>query len=312
MTQLEFAGLAATGSLLAGFLGALAGLGGGVVIVPMLALAFHVDVHYAIGASLISVIGTSAGAQAAQPAIRPAAPSAPAPRHQGFHGASFSNLRVGLFLEVATTIGAICGAFLSSSTPTRWIAILFGLVLLYSAVMSIRPKIDKPHPGPPDPLATRLRLNGTHPAELPALNASSKQPGSQPESAPVPYTARRVPLGFGLMFGAGALSGLLGIGSGAVKVLAMDEAMKLPFKVSTATSNFMIGVTAAASAGVYLSRGYIDPAIAMPVTLGVLVGSVAGAHVLARAQVHSVRTVFALVIALLGAEMIFNGITGGL
>jgi uncharacterized membrane protein YfcA len=278
MTQLEFAALAWSGSLAAGFLGALAGLGGGVVIVPMLVLGFHVDVHYAIGASLISVIGTSAGAQAAQ------------------GRESFSNIRIGLFLEIATTLGAICGAFLSTRTPTRWIAILFGSVLLYSASCSFRSKQqDAPNPTR-DALATRLRLTGDY------LH----------EGRRIPYSARRVPLGFGLMFGAGTLSGLLGIGSGAVKVLAMDEAMQLPFKVSTATSNFMIGVTAAASAGVYLSRGYINPAVAMPVTIGVLLGSLLGARFLAKAKVESLRVVFALVIALLGAEMIFNGLTGRL
>jgi uncharacterized membrane protein YfcA len=278
MTQLEFAELAWAGSLFAGFLGSLAGLGGGVVIVPMLVLGFHVDVHYAVGASLISVIGTSAGAQAA-------------------HGKeSFSNTRIGLFLEIATTFGAICGAFLSTSTPTKWIAIIFGVVLLYSALSSMRPKQEATAHRPPDVLATKLRLNGAYPhgGKL------------------VPYSARRVPLGFGLMFGAGTLSGLLGIGSGAVKVLAMDEAMQIPFKVSTATSNFMIGVTAAASAGVYLSRGYINPAVAMPVTIGVLLGSLLGARFLVKARVKSVRIIFAIVIALLGAEMIFNGLTGKL
>jgi uncharacterized membrane protein YfcA len=278
VTQLEFTGLALTGSLLAGFLGSLAGLGGGVVIVPMLTLGFHVDVHYAIGASLVSVIGTSAGAQAANV------------------GEGFSNIRIGLFLEIATTIGAVCGAYLSTSTPTRWIAIVFGLVLLYSAFSSLRAKRDDAQLLAPDALATKLRLSGSYPDA----------------TGPVRYTARRVPLGFGLMFGAGTLSGLLGIGSGAVKVLAMDEAMKIPFKVSTATSNFMIGVTAAASAGVYLSRGYINPAIAMPVTLGVLVGSIAGAHFLVRARAHVVRVIFSIVIALLGLEMLVNGITKSL
>jgi uncharacterized membrane protein YfcA len=278
MTQLEFAVLAWGGSLAAGFLGSLAGLGGGVVIVPMLVLGFHVDVHYAIGASLISVIGTSCGAQAAH-------------RREGF-----SNTRIGLFLEIATTLGAICGAVLATSTPTKWIAIVFGCVLLYSASSSVRSKKQDAAQRTPDALATKLRLVGHYPQE----------------GKLVPYSARRVPLGFGLMFGAGTLSGLLGIGSGAVKVLAMDEAMQLPFKVSTATSNFMIGVTALASAGVYLSRGYINPAVAMPVTIGVLLGSLLGARVLQKAKVNVMRIVFAGVIALLGAEMIFNGLTGKL
>jgi uncharacterized membrane protein YfcA len=278
MTQLEFATIAWGGSLVAGFLGSLAGLGGGVVIVPMLVLGFHVDVHYAIGASLISVIGTSAGAQAAH-------------KREGF-----SNTRLGLFLEIATTLGAICGAFLSTSTPTKWIAMIFGSVLLYSASSSLRSKKNPSQERPPDGLAKKLRLLGSYPDR----------------GKLVPYSARRIPLGFGLMFGAGTLSGLLGIGSGAVKVLAMDEAMQIPFKVSTATSNFMIGVTAVASAGVYLSRGYINPSIAMPVTVGVLLGSLLGARALQRARVKAMRIIFAIVIALLGAEMIFNGLTGKL
>ncbi|MBB5066753.1 sulfite exporter TauE/SafE family protein [Granulicella mallensis] len=278
MTQLEFAALAWGGSLAAGFLGSLSGLGGGVVIVPMLVLGLHVDVHYAIGASLISVIGTSAGAQAAH-------------RQEGF-----SNTRLGLFLEIATTLGAICGAFLSASTPTKWIAILFGGVLLYSASSSMGSRKQDTTGRAPDALAAKLRLVGSYPHEGKLL----------------PYSARRVPLGFGLMFGAGTLSGLLGIGSGAVKVLVLDGAMQIPFKVSTATSNFMIGVTAVASAGVYLRRGYINPAVAMPVTIGVLLGSLLGARVLQTARVRPMRIVFAIVIALLGAEMIFNGLTGKL
>ena len=150
---------------------------------------------------------------------------------------------------------------------------------------------------PPTTLATRLRLNGTYPT------AEGMQSYNVTE---------RVPAGYGLMFGAGVLSGLLGIGSGAVKVLAMDQAMKIPFKVSTTTSNFMIGVTAAASAGLYLSRGYIAPGIAMPVMLGVLAGSLLGARVLVKARVKVLRYLFAAVIVVLGFEMIFNGATGRL
>src|SRR5207245_4407616 len=147
---------------------------------------------------------------------------------------------------------------------------------------------------PPDPLATRLRLNGSFP-DLEGRRS---------------YNVQRVPTGFTLMFGAGALSGLLGIGSGAVKVLAMDQAMRIPFKVSTTTSNFMIGVTAAASAGVYLNRGYIDPGVAMPVMLGVLAGSLLGTQVLVKAKTRSLRLVFSLVIVLLGLEMIYKGVGG--
>ena len=278
MNVFEFSIILGLASLLAGFLGALTGLGGGVVIVPLLALGFGVDIHYAIGASLVSVIATSSGSAAA------------------YVREGFCNIRIGMFLEIATTIGAIFGAFLAAGTPTKAIAIIFGLMLLGSAVTSSLSRKDHSTNRPPDSLASTLRLNGSYPAD--GIKTS--------------YTARRIPLGFGLMFGAGTLSGLLGIGSGAVKVLAMDEAMQLPFKVSTTTSNFMIGVTAAASAGVYLSRGYIDPAIAMPVTLGVLAGAMAGARFLVRARVRVMRLVFAAVIALLGFEMIYNGLTGRL
>jgi uncharacterized membrane protein YfcA len=276
MTDLHFSVIVALASVLAGFLGALTGLGGGVVIVPLLVLGFKVDIHYAIGASLVSVIATSSGAAAA------------------YVREGFSNIRIGMFLEIATTLGAIFGAFLATDTPTNAIAIIFGVILLWSALISFRQRKHEEINRVADPLAQRLRLDGSFPGD----------------AGPQQYHVRRVPLGFGLMFGAGTLSGLLGIGSGAVKVLAMDQAMEVPFKVSTTTSNFMIGVTAAASAGIYLSRGYIDPLIAMPVTLGVLAGSLAGAKFLVRSKVALMRIVFAVVIALLGLEMIYNGFSG--
>ncbi len=278
MNSAEFTAILGAGALLAGFLGALTGLGGGVVIVPLLTLAFGVDIRYAIGASLVSVIATSSGSAAA------------------YVKEGFSNIRIGMFLEIATTIGAICGAFLATKTSAAAIAIIFGLVLLYSAAMSNRKRSDAHLQRGPDPIASALRMNGSYPV------------GDEKQH----YLVRRVPLGFGIMFGAGTLSGLLGIGSGAVKVLAMDEAMQIPFKVSTTTSNFMIGVTAAASAGVYLSRGYIDPGLAMPVTLGVLAGSLLGARFLVQAKTHALRIIFAIVIAFLGIEMIYNGFTGRL
>jgi uncharacterized membrane protein YfcA len=207
----------------------------------------------------------------------------------------YSNIRIGMFLEIATTLGAILGAFLTVYVSTHVIAIIFGLVLLQAAYQSFFNQ--EPENGTAiesDTLGKRLRLGGTYP-----------QDGRWQE-----YGVRNVPTGFGLMFGAGALSGLLGIGSGAVKVLAMDRAMKIPFKVSATTSNFMIGVTAAASAGVYLSRGYIDPRVAMPVMLGVLGGAFLGTKVLVRARVKTLKIVFGSVILLLAVEMIFNGITG--
>jgi len=275
MNELWFAIILFFSSLSAGLLGALSGLGGGVVIVPLLTIAFRVDIHYAIGASLVSVIATSSGAAAA------------------YVREGFSNIRVGMFLEIATTLGALVGAWLTTKVPTEAIGVVFGLVLLYSAFSTIT-QLHEAVTARPDPLAMRLRLAGDLPAD----------------DGPHPYVAQRVPLGFGLMWMAGALSGLLGIGSGAVKVIAMDQAMRLPFKVSTTTSNFMIGVTAAASAGLYWHAGYMAPSLVMPVMLGVLVGSLIGSRLLVRVQVRTLKKVFALVIVALGIEMIVKSFTG--
>jgi uncharacterized protein len=264
-------------SFLAGMLGALTGLGGGVVIVPVLVLIFHIDIRYAIGASLVSVIATSSGAAVS------------------FVREGFSNVRIGMFLEVATTLGALVGAYLTARVSTRSIGIIFGVTLLYSAWSSFREKPDEA-PHMQNALAEKLKLRGDFPSN-----------GGRQD-----YVAQNVPLGFVIMYIAGILSGLLGIGSGAVKVLAMDRAMKLPFKVSTTTSNFMIGVTAAAGAGIYLSRGYIAPGLAAPVMLGVLAGSLLGAYLLVRIRVPILRMVFAVVIVALGVEMIYGGATGRL
>ncbi len=277
MHILEFTVLIWTGSFAAGFIGSLTGLGGGVVIVPMLVLGFGVDIRYAAGASLVSVIATSSGAAAA------------------YVREGYTNIRVGMFLEIATTVGALIGAYLAAKLPISAISIIFGVVLLHSVYVSYRLRHRLPTADLPDPLAARLGMDSSYPG-----------PGG-----PVPYHVHRVPGGLGLMFGAGAISGLLGIGSGAVKVTAMDRVMRLPFKVSTTTSNFMIGVTAAASAGVYLNRGYLDPGLGMPVVLGVLPGSLLGAHMLVRVSSTRLRTIFNAVILFLALEMIYNGITGG-
>ncbi len=276
MNILEFTLLIWIGSFIAGFLGALTGLGGGVVIVPMLTLVFGVNIRYAIGASLVSVIATSSGAAAA------------------YVKEGFSNIRIGMFLEIATTIGALFGAYLVARISTNFIAIIFGIVLLISAYLSSRQRKKSEIVVQPDSLADRLKMNGSYPT----LRGFQK------------YNVHNVPHGFGLMFIAGTLSGLLGIGSGAAKVLAMDQVMRIPFKVSTTTSNFMIGVTAAASAGVFLSRGYIDPGLAMPVMLGVLSGSLIGAKVLVKARTRWLRLVFGFVILVLAIEMIFKGLKG--
>ncbi len=264
-------------SALAGYLGSLTGLGGGVVVTPVLTLLLGVDIHYAMGASLVSVIATSSGAAAA------------------YVKEGFANVRVGMFLEIATTLGAVAGAHLTAVVPASGLAILFGGVLLYSAWHSLHAPPEH-EDLPPNPAAARLHLDGTYPGPQGLIS----------------YHVQRIKAGFSLMFGAGLLSGLLGIGSGAMKVIAMDQIMRIPFKVSTTTSNFMIGVTAAASAGIYLSRGYIQPGLAMPVMLGVLGGSLAGARHLAGAGIRALRLVFAAVIAVLAVEMIANGIWGGM
>jgi uncharacterized protein len=277
MTTQEMMLLEAVGSVGAGLLGALTGLGGGIVIVPMLTLFLHVDIRYAIGASLVSVIATSSGAAAA------------------YVREGYTNVRVGMLLEVATTMGAILGAYIAGLVSTSLIATIFGVILLFSAYRAMRP-IQEHVTHESDRLARWFRLEGSYPTPEGKLG----------------YAVRNVPAGFGLMAVAGTISGLLGIGSGVVKVLAMDQAMHLPFKVSTTTSNFMIGVTAAASAGIYLHRGYIDPGLALPVMLGVLSGALLGARILASARTRSLRRIFNLVLIVIALQMLYKGITGGI
>lgn len=274
MTLGESTALIGVGAVAAGFVGALTGLGGGVVLVPVLTIVLGVDLRYAIGASLVAVIATSSAAAAAY--VRD----------------GWSNLRVGMFLEVATTLGALCGAALAAVVSPSAVAVVFGVVLLVTALAGghgAHAEVETVA----DPLGVHLRLDGTYPGP----------------TGPVAYHVTHVPLGWAIMFVAGALSGLLGIGSGALKVLAMDRAMRLPFKVSTTTSNFMIGVTAAASAGVYLHRGYVDPGLAVPVLLGVLLGATLGARLLATAPVTTLRRFFTLVLLALGVEMLWHGLS---
>ena len=274
MTNLEFTPLVFGISAVAGCLGALTGLGGGVIVTPALTVLLGVDIRYAIGASLVSVIATSSGAAAA------------------FVREGYSNIRIGMFLEIATTLGALLGAYLATRTPTSILSIIFGVVLLHSAWQSSRDRPADKTSKKADRLAARFKLNGSYPS---------------PEG-PRAYQVDHVRTGFGVMFGAGTLSGLLGIGSGALKVIAMDQIMDIPFKVSTTTSNFMIGVTAAASAGIYLSRGYIQPGLAMPVMLGVLAGSLIGARQLIGARVRVLRWIFAGVVGVMAVEMIITGV----
>ncbi len=276
MSVILFTIIILIGSYFAGLLGSLTGLGGGVVIIPLLTLVLHVNIHYAIGASLISVIATSSGSAAA------------------YVKEGITNIRIGMFLEIATTIGALVGAMLALYVPTHFIAILFGVILIFSAIMSLRKKAELVSQDQ-SPLAQKLKLNSTYPTA----------------AGPVAYGVRNVGGGFLMMLFAGTISGLLGIGSGALKVLAMDTIMRIPFKVSTTTSNFMIGVTAAASAVVYLQRGYIDPGLSMPVVIGVLLGAMTGSKILVHTQSSGwLRWVFTVVVTFLAAQMIINGING--
>lgn len=277
MNILEFSSLVWIGSFSAGFLGALTGLGGGVVIVPFLTSIFGVDIRYAIGASLVSVIATSSGAASAY--IR-----------QGY-----TNLRLGMFMEVATTLGALIGALIATFVSVKALTMVLALVLLYSAYLSQQPRLEQLEDQLTDPWITHLKLNSTYPT---------------PDGL-MPYNVYSLPVGFGLMVVAGVFSGLLGIGSGAFKVLAMDQIMRLPFKVSTTTSNFMIGVTAAASAGVYLARGYIDPRLSMSVMLGVLPGAFLGARILVGTKTEVLRIIFSLVLVAMALKMVYNSLVGG-
>jgi uncharacterized membrane protein YfcA len=276
MSVLVFTLILFAGAYTAGLVGSLTGLGGGVVIIPLLSVFLGVDIHYAIGAALVSVIATSSGSAAA------------------YVREGITNMRIGMFLEIATTIGAVCGALLATVAPTHLIAILFGCILIFSAVNSLRKKSQHVLQVS-SPLAQKLKLYGSYPAT---------------NGVEVQYGTRNVLGGFGMMTLAGILSGLLGIGSGALKVIAMDAIMRIPFKVSTTTSNFMMGVTATASAVVYLQRGYVQPGICMPVVIGVLLGALTGSKLLIKSSPEKLRYFFAIVIGLLALQMIYNGVTG--
>jgi uncharacterized membrane protein YfcA len=266
--------LMAFGSFATGIVGALTGLGGGIILVPMLVLIFRIHIRYAAGASLIAVIATSSGAAAA------------------FLSEGYTNLRVGMFLQLTSIAGGIAGAFLLALVPVPALMTVFGMVLLYSGYLSFRRKEGGEAGRPSDRLAERLHMEGSYPA-----------PGGWE-----PYKVYHVIPSFLLMGIAGIISGLLGIGAGAVNVLAMDQVMKLPYKVSTSTSNFMIGITAAASAGIYLHHGYIDPVLAMPVMLGVFGGAVVGARLLMVLRAKPLRIFFSVIVLIMALEMIYKGL----
>jgi uncharacterized membrane protein YfcA len=278
MTPVVFVLVVGLISLVAGFLGSLLGLGGGLVIVPALTLILHVDIRLAIGASIVSVIATSSGAAAA------------------FVRDRLANIRVAMFLELGTTAGAITGAYLAGIIAPRFLFILFGLIIGYSAFSMLRGRKTVEGEVVVGPWARVLQLQGSYYDDAVGEH--------------VHYQPVRARIGLALMYLAGTVSGLLGIGSGALKVPAMDIAMELPIKVSTATSNFMIGVTAAASAGVYFSRGQIDPFIAGPVAIGVLAGAYIGAHTLGRISSGTVRRIFVIVLTVIAIQMLYKGVIG--
>ncbi len=278
MTVLAFTLILLVSAYLAGLLGSLTGLGGGVVVIPVLTLGFGVDFHYAIGAALVASIATSSGSGSA------------------YVKEGITNIRLGMFLEIATTIGAVVGAIIAVWLNNSTIAIIYGCVLILTAAMQQRRKSD--HDGVVgSDLARRLKLFGTWPQRDGSMKA---------------YQLRGVGGGFSVMLLAGVLSGILGIGSGVLKVIAMDGIMKVPFKVSTTTSNFMMGVTACASAVVYIQRGNIVPGIACPVLIGVLFGALTGARLLKNLDVRLLRQIFCIAILLVAFNMIWQGWTGQL
>jgi uncharacterized membrane protein YfcA len=279
MTPQDFVLLALAASFLAGLLGSLLGLGGGIIIIPVLTLWLHVDIRYAIGASIVSVIATSSGAAAS------------------YVREGLANLRVAMVLELATTTGALSGAFLAGLIGTRALYLIFAGVMAYSSVTMFRKMGGgSDRSSRPAPWADRLRLHSSYYDEV-----LGKE---------IPYRVVSTRIGLALMYVAGIVSGLLGIGSGALKVPAMDLAMALPVKVSIATSNFMIGVTAAASAGIYFTRGDIDPFVAAPVAIGVLLGAASGSRWLGRIHSNTLRSIFVIVLLWVSAQMLLRGIRG--
>lgn len=262
-------------AIVAGVFGSILGLGGGIVLTPILTLLLGVDIRLAIGASVLSVIATSSGAAAA------------------YVREHMTNLRVSMWLEIGTTAGALTGAFIAGLIRTKYLFIVFGVILGYSAIRMLKSNGKHDDPVPASPLADRLHLHDRY--------------FDKAEGREITYRVTRPGLGLGLMYIAGIVSGLLGIGSGSLKVPAMDLAMRLPLKVSTASSNFMMGVTAAASAGVYFARGDINPFIAGPVAAGVMIGATIGSRTLGKIQSQTIRAAFVVLLLVVSAQMLVKG-----
>jgi uncharacterized protein len=261
-------------SLGAGALGGMLGMASGIFIVPILTVFGHLDIRTAIAASLVSVIACSCGS--ASPFLK----------------GGLVNVRLAIVLGTATTLGALTGVLLVGVIPTAYLYFLFALIMTLSAqqMLSRRGEASGTSAGT-DRWAAALRLDASYPDK----------------GRDVEYRVQRLPLGMLLMYGAGLISALLGIGSGVLKVPAMDTALRLPIKVSSATSNFMIGVTAAASAGAYFMRGDILPGVAGPVALGSVVGSVLGARVLMAVSNERIRLLFVVVLLALAVQMALSG-----
>lgn len=262
----------------AGLIGSLTGLGGGIVIVPALTLILHIPMRYAVATSLISVIGTSSGAAAA------------------YVKEGYTNMEIGMFLQIMTTLGAILGAvvIIWFELSVDILGIVFGLVLLITAVLTAQKKSDHLFTIDKDSLSYKLQLHGTYPLDGNKVTYGSANPIT----------------GSLVMCIAGFLSGLLGVGGGVFKVLAMDNIMRLPFKVSTTTSNFMIGVTAVSSAIIYFAGGYVIPYITAPVLIGIILGSYIGAKILKHINVALLKNIFAILVSIIALYMIYNGYSG--
>lgn len=265
-------------AILAGLIGAMSGMGGGIVLVPGLTL-LGLDIKHAIAISTVSVIATSSGAASAYVRDR------------------ITNLKVGMFLEMFTIVGGLVGAGITIVAARRPLFILFGVVLLASWVTLFARRGEEWRPvANQDTFSQWLELTGSY--------------YDQAAHEAIHYRAVRAYLGGPLMFGAGLVAGLFGIGAGALKVLIQDLVMALPPKVSTTTSNLIIGVTALAGTSVYLAAGFIDPGLAAPVILGVLLGAFVGTRLLVRLPNRTVRRLFVVILAVLGIEMILRGIRG--
>lgn len=257
-----------------GILAPLIGEGGGTILVPTLVLIFHINIHNAAGASIIAVMMTSTAATAT------------------FLKEGYTNLRIGIFLQLTMIAGAMTGALLAGIIPVSILETIFGVVLLLSSFMAFRRKEESEPDRPSDPLAIRLHMESSYPA----LGGWRS------------YKVFRVIPSAILMTTSGIIAGLLGIGAGPVNLLVMDQSMKLPYKVSATLSNFMVGITAAAAAGIYFRRGYVDPVLTMPVVLGIFAGAIVGARLMMRLRVKPLRLFFSFLVFVAASEMIYKGL----